>query len=306
MIIQCDYMSGDLMGIKTDNVTIVCDVLPSVEFQLKQDISAIQKLHGAKWFNCKEQFKNGVLVDLAQTLRVYLKVQCCPASGVGHKIRVSFNYDTPEGLEFIMGVINKYVSIGWVGLLHNGRVTRLDVALDFKGVTPPQFLWASEHKYKKSATFSNDNSQNIETVYLGSEHSELNVAIYDRKAAKAAKGKDLLLPSTVPDFDVTRVEARLRPKMVNQIPLKDMQVMVDEALSLIHVLKARFLNKPAQERLITMQKLGYQRHLLKVSASPQLLNPDERSLVAKCLAKRSLFDLASLCPSPLDELHHAV
>lgn len=305
-ILYTDYMSSNFIGCKPDNVNVVAEVLPSVEYAAKQGVSAAQQMPGAKWFNASEQYLNGVLVDQTKTLGAYVKFQCCPSSGTGHSIKVSYNYGSEEGLCFIKDFVDKYVPIGWDALHQTGNVTRFDVAVDLKGVKPSDFLWASAHGYKKSVIFSNDTTQQIETAYLGSEKSEMCVVVYDRRAAVKAKGKEpLIIPSSLPDHNVTRVELRFRPKKVNQVQLLDMQPMVDEGLKKVHVLKAHFLNPEKQSRLLALQRLGYQRHLLNPSACPQLLTPDERQLVAMALSKRSLFDLVSQHSVPLTELYKA-
>lgn len=300
MVILCDYMFDDLLAYKTDYVTLVCTVLPSVEYEMKKSVGKAQKAPGAKAFNCKEQFKNGVLFDQVQSQHCWLKLQCCPASSKGHKIRISFNFHTPEGLEFVRQTVDKYVPIGFSGVIANGLVTRLDIALDFKGVTPSEFVWLSNHSYKKSCIFNNDLTQQLETVYLGSVHSEFLVIVYDRRAAKSILGKDSnLSPVGIPDFDITRVEIRHQPKTVSQVPMSHMQEVVNQSLSLVHVLKAKFLNEEAQDRLMAVQRVGYQRYVLKPEAAPEMLLPQERKLLAKSVLKKSLLEMAAKCESPL-------
>jgi len=299
MITLYNDMSDKLLNVKLDYLTFVCSVTPLVEYQTKENISNITKLAFAKWFNGKEQFKNGVFIDQIQSHQCWLKIQACPASGKGHKIRISFNYDNDAGLQLIALLINKYVPIGWSGVLQTGVVTRLDIAVDLRDVLPHNFLWISRHNYKKSVIHTNDSLLQLESVYLGSVDSDYVVIVYDRGAAKKVKGKESSLPPTsIPDYEVTRIEMRHR---TNQ-PLTEMASIIDHSLSLVHIMKAKFINPASQQRLEIFQKLGSQRYLLRKKAAHQLLAPNEQATLANSITKASLLDLTNGFPCPLTSL----
>lgn len=303
MLMLFDHMNTNYLSQKIDYLSIICDVNYKAEDAVKQNISILQKLPFVNWFNCKEHFKNGVLLNQVQ-IGWWLKIQCCPASGVGHKIKISFNFHTDAGLQSIAKVINDVVLGGWEFVVTDGRVSRIDLAIDFKNVTPAQFVWLSRHNYKKSNLYIDDSNQRLETIYMGSVSSELYVVVYDRKSATKIKGK---FPEfgleNYPDFDVTRIEIRHQPKLINQTSLKNIFDLVSGSLSKVHVMKARFSDELTQQRLTNMLSTGSQRLLLKSSSySMNFLEEKVRASISEHLLKKSLFEHSNGFTNELNEL----
>ncbi|MEE2651226.1 MAG: hypothetical protein VYE54_00760, partial [Pseudomonadota bacterium] len=126
MVVMNDYMGNALSLYKTDYVSIVCDVLPSDEWQAKENINKATKLPGAQSFNSKEHFKNGVRFAPLQSHGTWVKVQACPSSSKGHQVRIAFNFYTPEGLQYIRQIVDMCIPIGFEAVIAAGLVTRLD------------------------------------------------------------------------------------------------------------------------------------------------------------------------------------
>jgi len=255
-------MDSSSVSSKIDYVSVICEVDPHTENKTKKNISELKKILPCIWHNAKEHFKNGIVINQAQQ-GWWLKIQCCPASHGGHSIKISFNYQNKEALQLIANIVDKAVPDGWALFLDKGYITRIDFAIDFIGYKPTDFIWAVSHGYKKFSSYVNDQNGRLETAYLGSMKSSQYVVIYDRKAAKKVFEKDPVKGVlSVPDYEVTRIEARLKRNKKDNILFKDIHTLTS-VLSTIHVLDAKFTNKQLQESLNLMQSVGSQRHLTK-------------------------------------------
>jgi len=253
-------MNSGSVSSKIDYVSVICEVDSHTEYKTKNNISELKKTLPSIWHNAQEHFKNGIVIDQAQQ-GWWLKIQCCPASHAGHSVKLSFNYQNKEALQLIANIVDKTVSGGWALFLDKGYITRIDFAIDFIGYKPTDFIWAVSHDYKKFSSYVNDQNGRLETAYIGSMKSSQHVIVYDRQAAQKVFEKDPVKGVlSVPDYEVTRVEARIKRNKKDNVLLKDAHTLTS-ILSTIHVLDAKFINKPLQESLNLMQSVGSQRHL---------------------------------------------
>ena len=264
-------MVSNTVSSKIDYVSVICKVDSLTEFKTKNNISELKKTLPSIWHNAKEHFKNGILINQKQQ-GWWLKIQCCPASHDGHSIKISFNYQNKEALQSIANIVNKAVSGGWALFLDEGYITRIDFAIDFKDYKPTDFIWAVSHGYKKFSSYFNDQTGRLETAYLGSMKSSQYVVIYDRKAANKVFEKDPLKASfNVPDYEVTRIELRLKRTKKDNILFKNIHSLTS-ILASIHVLDIKFIDKQLQEPLKLMMSVGCQRHLTqKIKTASQFL-----------------------------------
>jgi hypothetical protein len=101
----------------------------------------------------------------------------------------------PLGIEYARSFINSMIDIGFDTLLADGKVTRMDAALDLVGISLDDVIVRSK-KQRVHGVYTNQHSQ-LETVYLGSAKSNRTV-VYNK-----VKG----------DFRVLRVERRMKPSV---------------------------------------------------------------------------------------------
>ncbi len=260
MVVIYNNMNSSSVSSKIDYVSVICEVDPLTEYKTKKNISKLKKTLPSILHNAKEHYKNGIIIN--QALQGWwLKIQCCPAGHGGNSVKVSFNYQNKEALQLIANIVDKTVPGGWALFLDKGYITRIDFAIDYKGYKPTDFIWAVSHGYKKFSSYFNDQNGRLETAYLGSMKSSQHVIIYDRKSANKVLEKDPVKGFlSVPDYEVTRIEARLKRTKKDNVLLKDAHTLTS-VLSTIHVLDAKFINKQLQEPLNLMQLVGSQRHL---------------------------------------------
>lgn len=105
--------------------------------------------------------------------------------------------------------LNTILPDGFDSLLHEGTISRIDLAVDVKHIKPGNLLFyfpgiqCSQNRLK---------SGKIQTAYLGTEESEKQFVIYDKKEEIIKKNKKLAYKYPVPVLALTRVELRLRPE----------------------------------------------------------------------------------------------
>jgi hypothetical protein len=104
------------------------------------------------------------------------------------------------GLAALHSVLASIMPDGWVYVIAYGRITRIDIAVDFPGLQMQQFLFMP-HQGLTTKTWS-QNGQ-LETLQLGKPAGNQTV-IYSKDKEQLAKVKTYCGPSIV------RVERRLR------------------------------------------------------------------------------------------------
>jgi hypothetical protein len=101
----------------------------------------------------------------------------------------------PEGLSYASSFINSVIDMGANALFANGKVTRIDIALDLLGLSLEHTVVRSRGQWKH-AVFT-DGKGRIESIYLGSVKANRTV-VY-----KKTRG----------DCDFLRVERRMKPNI---------------------------------------------------------------------------------------------
>ena len=115
-------------------------------------------------------------------------------------VRVEFNPAKATGFEAVLQRhIFPLLERGW----HQVSITRIDVAVDYPVALQEHVYFAGSHK---GVVYYSDG---IETVYLGSQHSDARLRIYDKAKEMALKG------GAAPEHPLTRVEAQRRPALLS-------------------------------------------------------------------------------------------
>jgi hypothetical protein len=143
-----------------------------------------------------------------------LLVQCSPKSIKNSFFRIEFNpakVDMSEGRAFIDAIL----PMGYDGLVNQGICTRIDATVDVKNEDLSKLLI-----YHPGISITSDHYKSgcIETLYFGSKSSQKLICVYDKVADIKHKNSQLIFKIPMPDYPVTRIEARLRKR----VPVKDL------------------------------------------------------------------------------------
>ena len=99
----------------------------------------------------------------------------------------------PDGLSFVRKFIDSITGIGANALFANGKVTRIDIALDLPGMSLDEVIVRSKGQ-RKHGVYTSQTSR-LETLYLGSVKSNRTVAYTKVKGA----------------IEFLRIERRMKP-----------------------------------------------------------------------------------------------
>jgi uncharacterized protein YwbE len=105
--------------------------------------------------------------------------------------------------------LNNIIPGGFDSLLHKGRITRIDLAVDIQYIKPGNLLFfypgiqCSQNHLK---------SGKIQTAYLGTKDSEKQFVIYDKKEELIKQNKKHKGHYDIPPYNMTRIELRFRPE----------------------------------------------------------------------------------------------
>ena len=111
-------------------------------------------------------------------------------------IRLEVNPDKigPEGIAYLCKPLEVITGIDPAEIFRNGKITRIDLALDIHGLTPEDVIVRSKGQ-KKHGVYS-DQKGKVQTTYLGTPKSNRTVA-YDKSSPLLGK--------------ILRIERRLKP-----------------------------------------------------------------------------------------------
>lgn len=300
MVTIIKSMKNSIESTKIDYVSVVIPLSIIDEYKFSENISSFATGKKVKWLKGKTQFKKGIVYE-QKGQGWWISFYCSPYDGSEHKAKISFNYSNAQGLESIVMLIDKILPGGYKTVFDEGHITRMDFAVDFKGVSPSDFLWGVSHEYKKCQQFINDSTGKLETIYIGSTKSRKYVAIYDRKAANKIPCKDpYVVTCSPPEYDVTRVEVRLQP--VVKIPFHQAYELT-AALDTVHVLMASCSESSVQTSLELLMRVGSQRFLLnKVAMAEDFLPAYVCNTYRTHLKQNSIGKLCNKFNSPVAEL----
>ena len=134
--------------------------------------------------------------------------------------------------------------ISYEGHVLAGRISRIDLAVDIVGAEMDQLLFSASKFSTTENHFSNGR-----TLYIGGASSNTHFALYDKASKlkkKNAKTSLKALHESLPEVQITRVEARLKPGVpmadVSGIPNPFLRLKVLEVPVLKKVKKNDFLN----------------------------------------------------------------
>ena len=109
-----------------------------------------------------------------------------------------------EGLGYFKAMLETMIPYGYLQLRSDGKVTRLDIAVDILGTPIDELIIRAKRSRAYSLYMGADG--HIETVYLGKPKSAQTVA-YDRVKKLQKEGQK------APAFPITRIECRLKPNI---------------------------------------------------------------------------------------------
>jgi hypothetical protein len=176
----------------------------------------------------------------------------------------------PGGIEELIVLLDSCTDIGGSGFISQGRVTRVDVAVDLQGLTCNDAIVSTQRK-QKHGTYS-DRQGFPETVYLGTPRSHRVVAYTKPDKKTGSKG--------------IRLECRLKPKCLGEQiaslpnPLAKVSILPVTALNTLQ------LGFPPQLLADSIRVRGL-KHALSVFPT------QTRNAIKKALASS-----ASLLPNP--------
>jgi hypothetical protein len=104
----------------------------------------------------------------------------------------------PEGLRYASDFLDSITGIGTNALFANGKITRIDLALDLPGLSLDNVIVRSKGQ-RKHGVYTSARSK-IETIYLGSVKAN-RTAVYTK-----IKG----------DYELLRVERRMKPNILGK------------------------------------------------------------------------------------------
>ncbi|MFC9916807.1 replication initiation factor domain-containing protein, partial [Streptomyces sp. NPDC127197] len=90
------------------------------------------------------------------------------------------------------------------------KLSRVDIAFDFKGVDLSDYNFIDEGVRKKNMWF--DGTNKLETLYIGAPNAHLRIRVYDKAKERATEGEQV-------EGDWWRVEAQIRGEWINHLLL---------------------------------------------------------------------------------------
>jgi hypothetical protein len=204
------------------NKTQTTDKITDIEYAYEPFIDkisitlAVPEVHlSSVWTAVKELIKVSGLFKKTKWSKLY-KINGL-ISGASTDERVLFQFGTKDdkpphcrlefnphklgmdGLNDLDNILAEIFPDGWGYIFKNGRVTRLDVAVDLPGVRMDQFLFLAH----QGATYQRFGTNgHLETFYIGRSRGN-QTRIYSKKKEQIAKGKPF-------GKSVVRVERTLR------------------------------------------------------------------------------------------------
>lgn len=135
----------------------------------------------------------------------FVLIQADPFSPKTAFIRMEWNpYKAgPKGMEYLKAMLTSMLPEGYGQVIKNGKVSRLDIALDLPGTHLDDLLIKANQM--RTAMHRAGTDGRLETVYLGRPTSNQVVA-YDKNKELSKSGKGGV-------GDMTRIEFRLKPQM---------------------------------------------------------------------------------------------
>jgi hypothetical protein len=134
--------------------------------------------------------------------KCHVLLQASPKAQLNHFFRLEWNpaKTGPAAAKRIADTLEVFSpGFDYDHVLKYGRITRLDMAADLKGVILDDNLWEAPNKQCRVLYVHRGE---LSTLYLGKKKGN-SVAIYDKR-------RELGLPASTPPW--TRVEARLKPQ----------------------------------------------------------------------------------------------
>ena len=122
----------------------------------------------------------------------------------------------PDGLSYIRNFIDSVTGIGTNALFANGKVTRIDIALDLPGLSLDEVIVRSKGQ-RKHGVYTGQTSR-LETLYLGSVKSN-RTAVYTK-----VKGA----------IEFLRIERRMKPTDIRGHELFGLTNPFDKVQLILH------------------------------------------------------------------------
>lgn len=201
-----------------------------------------------------------------------------------------------EGQAEIREILSQLLPGGPARLIGEGKVSRLDVAVDLPGITPDDLIVEALRRRKRHIYIGPDGY--IETLYLGSSRSN-QVTVYDR--AQQSKMQSI----APPDVPTTRIEVRLK-QPGSFLKLPDIPNPF-EKVKVFGPFNIDFETAPALHSVIESSRLRGLRHALR-RVPPKLRKQYRSSIEATALSSWKPDEIWSRWPQVLNalELHPSV
>jgi hypothetical protein len=249
----------------------LASVWEAVEAAIK--VTAIfQKAHWSPNAHWSSGYKINRLISCTGT-EERVRFQFGPKDGKPPHCRLEFNphkmgFDGISGLDSVLEAI---FTEGWDYVVKNGRVSRLDVAIDLPGVRMDQFLFLAHQgaTYQKFAT-----NGHLETFYFGTSKGN-QTRIYSKKKEQLAKGKSF-------GKSVVRVERTLRNL---NMTIADLHQLTNPFAKM--VLTVQTPEPPQWEKPKVWSMFEDSVHVRGLTAALALLPEQRRSKYRKYLKQKS-------------------
>jgi len=160
-------------------------------------------------------FKRAKLIylsDYEERPRIDYAFTVTPSGTLAERVRIEFNPSKLGvwGLKALHGVLSSIIPGGWQLFISDGKITRLDVAVDLVGVRVSKLLMQPP---TSQATTAWSNAKGKLETYQWGQAKGSHTQIYNKTAEQFKKG--VVLPGP----QVTRVERRLKPPACKQLSL---------------------------------------------------------------------------------------
>lgn len=200
------------LWVSLDKVAVTFDVPAQLRVQLIARIRSHAPYYreGTRWYEHFARFPLGEYGHkfLDPTRATEVQLFAGPRRPGSRFARIEFNPNRAP-IHLVRGFLSEVLGVGW-GLIQMGTASHLHVAVDIPGV---RIADLSLHVPKVSVT--RQVSKSGRSNYVGSCGSARSFCCYDKRAEIVAHNRRLphSLRQPVPGFELTRIEARLRPRV---------------------------------------------------------------------------------------------
>ena len=184
-----------------DKLSIVLDVAHKQQWDIENNLKTLLPEYGVPVYRPRYCFSARLYLeypDVYVEISIYPKLKNCPF------FRVELNPAHGYLADFKM-LMDKILPKGYVQLIAGGRCTRIDAAIDVKGVDINTLL-ITYPKMRKTKGYYNNGK--LETYTLGVKQGKTEICVYDKVSQLISINEKSESHNPIQDDLVTRIEVR--------------------------------------------------------------------------------------------------